>query len=73
MYENWVEIGKEECIALVKEKSILDFISSKNDDKEEKENSLESLNEMALTQTKERAELFVGNTSDERKKLKNEL
>lgn len=23
MYENWVEIGKEECIALVKEKSIL--------------------------------------------------
>ena len=57
----------------VKEKSILDFISSKNEDKEEKEKSLESLNEMALTQTKERAELFVGNTSDERKRLQNEL
>ena len=57
----------------VKEKSILDFISSKNEDKEEKEKSLESLNETALTQTKERAELFVGNTSDERKKLQNEL
>ena len=57
----------------VKEKSILDFISSKNEDKEEKENSLESLNEIALTKTKERAELFVGNTSDERKRLQNEL
>ena len=70
-----IKDGSERAVSAysVKEKSSLDFISSKNEDKEEKEKSLESLNEIALTQTKERAELFVGNTSDERKKLQNEL
>ena len=57
----------------VKEKSILDFVSSKNEEKEEKEKSLEALNETALTQIKERADLFIGNTGDERKRLQNEL
>lgn len=57
----------------VKEKSILDFVSSKNEEKEEKEKSLEALNEIALSQVKERADLFTGNTSDERKRLQNEL
>lgn len=57
----------------VKEKSILDFVSSKNEEKEEKKKSLEALNEKALTQIKERADLFTGNTSDERKRLQNEL
>ena len=57
----------------VKEKSILDFVSSKNEEKEEKEKSLEALNEIALSQVKERADLFIGNTGDERKRLQNEL
>ena len=57
----------------VKEKGILDFVSSKNEEKEEKEKSLEALNEIALSQVKERADLFIGNTGDERKRLQNEL
>ena len=56
----------------VKEKGILEFISIKNEEKKEKEKSLESIKEQVIGQIEERNKLFEGNTGDERRRLQNE-
>ena len=57
----------------VKEKDTLEFISSQKEEKTGEENKLQELKALLYNQKNEREKLFVGSTSEERKRLQNTL
>ena len=57
----------------VKEKDTLEFISSQKEERIGEENKLQELKALLYSQKKEREKLFVGSTSEERKRLQNTL
>ena len=57
----------------VKEKDTLEFISSQKEERIGEENKLQELKALLYNQKNEREKLFVGSTSEERKRLQNTL